>query len=98
MAFSQVVSVTTSAQTITLEGSARWLEFRPIDTATGETITVNTNKNTAGVPTAAVSEANDTEVFAQDAASIIRIGANGLPVFSIIASAACKVFVRGIDI
>ena len=97
MAYSQVVSVTTSAQTITLDGSARWLEFRPLGAAGAITVTVSTAKP-GGVITPAVSEANDMETFALDTARIVRLAAGGAPSFSIIASSTCKVFVRGVDV
>jgi hypothetical protein len=98
MAHSQVVSVTTSAQTITLEGSARWLEFRPLGSPAASTVTVSTFKDSAGTPIAAVSEDDDMETFAVNPAQVVRMSTQGAPSFSIIGSAASKVFVQGVDL
>jgi hypothetical protein len=98
MAYSQVIAVTTTAQTVTLDGSARWIEFRPLGEAAATTVTVSTHKQADGTPIVAVSEADNMQTFALDPAQVVVLPAAGAPSFSIIASASCKVAVRGVDL
>lgn len=99
MTFSRVISVTTTAQAITMSGSPRWIEFRPLGAAAATTVTVSSRKQADGVtPIVAVSEADDMQTFALDPAQVVVLPAAGHPSFSIIASVACKVAVRGVDL